>query len=84
MIPVKVAKLFFPKEVKDMLDKLKGSRTLLLLVIANLPEAAAAIAKIIQGSNEELATNVIKAVTGFVSILTVLVRFIPDGSAPAR
>lgn len=67
-----------------MLQALKGSRTLILLVIANLPDAAAAIAKIIQGSNEELATNIIKAVTGFVSILTVLVRLIPSDAPPAK
>jgi hypothetical protein len=61
-----------------MLNALKGSRTLILLVIANLPDAAVAIGRIIQGSNEELATNIVKAVTGFVSILTVLVRLIPE------
>lgn len=61
-----------------MLNALKGSRTLIMLVIANLPDAAVAIGRIIQGSNEELATNIVKAVTGFVSILTVLVRLIPE------
>lgn len=67
-----------------MLNALKGSRTLILLVIANLPEAAESIGKIIAGSNEELAANIVKAVTGFVSILTVLVRLIPETQAKAE
>jgi len=62
-----------------MFDRLKGSRTLILLVIANLPDAAASLARVLSGlGNETLATDLVKVVTGFVSILTVAVRLIPE------
>jgi len=62
-----------------MFDRLKGSRTLILLVIANLPDAAASLARVLSGlGNENLATDLVKIVTGFVSILTVAVRLIPE------
>lgn len=63
-----------------MLERLKGSRTLILLVIANLPDAAVALARVLSGlGNESLAADLVKVVTGFVSILTVAVRLIPEG-----
>jgi hypothetical protein len=72
-------RLVLPKEIKEMLDRLKGSRTLILLVIANLPDAAASLARVFSGlGNENLATDLVKVVTGFVSILTVAVRLIPE------
>lgn len=62
-----------------MLERLKGSRTLILLVIANLPDAAASLVRVLSGLGQDsLATDVTKVVTGFVSILTVAVRLLPD------
>ena len=62
-----------------MLEALKGHKTLLLLVIANLPEAIHAISNIISGAgNASLAENVTKGAAGFLAILTWASRLIPD------
>ena len=78
MIPDRLIKLFLPPEVKDMLSKLKGSRTLLLLVIGNLPSVFQAAANLLNGTgHEDIATSALKIGTGLLSVLTVLSRFIP-------
>ena len=82
MIPPKLIRLFLPKEVKDMLDKLKGSRTLLLLVIANLPDATQSLVKIVSGVwGDTIADDLTQVVAGFIAVLTVLVRLIPEPPA---
>lgn len=61
-----------------MFDALRGSRTLILLVIANLPDAMQSLVKIASGLwGDSVADDITKVVTGFVSILTVVARFIP-------
>ena len=62
-----------------MLKSLTGSRTLILLVITNLPDAAMSLGKIVAGVwGDSVADDVIKVVTGIVAIFTVLVRLVPE------
>jgi hypothetical protein len=78
-VPAKLIRAFLPREVKEMLNVLKGSRTLLLLVIANLPDAAESLSRIIMGVwGQSVADDVVKVVTGIVAIFTVLVRLLPE------
>jgi len=66
-----------------MLQALSGSRTLIMLVIANLPDAAQSLAKIVSGVwGDSVADDVIKVVTGIVAIFTVLIRLVPEPPAP--
>jgi hypothetical protein len=77
--------LFAPKELKEMLNKLKGSRTLIkgsrtliLLVIANLPGVADAVGNVLSGVGQgDLAANVVKIVAGLGAVLTVIARVLP-------
>ena len=67
-----------------MLNSLRGSRTLILLVIANLPDVAMSISRIVSGIwGENVAADMLKIVTGIVSVFTVLVRLVPQDPAPA-
>lgn len=68
-----------------MLNKLKGSRTLILLVIANLPGAVEAINNVLTGVGQvDLATNIAKGVAGLLSVITVLARLIPEPEAEKK
>lgn len=79
MIPGSIVRAFLPKEAKDMLNALKGHKTLLLLVIANLPEAIHAVSNIASGvGNASLAENLTKATAGLLAVLTWASRLIPD------
>ena len=62
-----------------MLDSLRGSRTLLLLVIGNLPGVIEAVGNVLTGSGHAgSAENLTKIATGILSVLTVFARIIPE------
>jgi len=62
-----------------MLNALRGSRTLLLLVIGNLPGVFEAVGNVLTGSGHAAsAENLTKIATGLLSVLTVVARLIPE------
>lgn len=62
-----------------MLDSLRGSRTILLLVIGNLPGVIEAVGNVLSGSGHGAsAENLTKIATGLLSVLTVIARIIPE------
>ena len=62
-----------------MLNSLKGSRTLLLLVIGNLPGVLEAVGNVLTGTGHAgTAENLTKIATGILSVLTVVARIIPS------
>lgn len=62
-----------------MLDSLRGSRTLLLLVIGNLPSVLEAVGNVLTGTGHaSAAENLTKIATGILSVLTVVARIIPE------
>jgi len=84
-IPTFILKKFLPKEFKEMLESLRGSRTLILLVISNLPNVIESIANILSGSGyDSLAVSLTKIVTGLLAVLTVIARLIPVEDPPAK
>lgn len=61
-----------------MLNSLKGSRTLILLVIGNLPSVVEAVGNVLSGTGHgATAENLTKIATGLLSVLTVAARIIP-------
>ena len=63
-----------------MLNKLRGSRTLLLLVIGNLPGVVDALQNVLNGVGKaSAAEDITKIVTGLLAVLTVIARIIPEG-----
>lgn len=68
-----------------MLNALRGSRTLILLVIANLPDTFAAMSNIIVGVwGQSAADEVVKILTGIIAMFTVMVRLIPEDKKDAQ
>jgi len=79
MLPASLIRAFLPKETKEMLNALRGSRTLLLLVIGNLPSVLEAVSNVLSGSGHaSAAENITKIATGVLSVLTVVARIIPE------
>lgn len=74
--------IFAPKEIKQAMSLLKGKRTLLGLLITQIPEVWNALAPILGGvgmsSEVEAGT---KIVGGIVALLGFLLKFAPEDKA---
>jgi len=82
MDPAKLAyKLFAPKEVKDAMNLLKGKRTLLGLLITQIPETWNALAPILGGMGMTHEADAgFKIVGAIVAILGFALKFAPEDS----
>lgn len=81
-IPARVIKAFLPKEVRDAMNLLKGKRTLLGLLITQIPETWNAIAPLLNGfgmsSEAEAGFKVVGAI---VAVLGFMLKFSTDPPA---
>lgn len=77
---VKVAvKIFAPKEVKEAMNLLKGKRTLLGLLITQIPEIWNALAPLLGGLGMDSYVEAgIKVVGAIVAVLGFLLKFSTD------
>ena len=79
MIPARLIKVFLPKEAKNAMNMLKGKRTLLGLLITQVPEIWNALAPLLGGlgmsSEVEAGT---KIVGGVIALLGFVMKFSTD------
>lgn len=79
MIPAGLIKAFLPKELKEAMNMLKGKRTLLGLLITQIPETYNALAPILNGVGMTHEAEVgFKLVGAAVAILGFLLKFSTD------
>lgn len=79
MIPVRLIKLFLPREAKEAMNLLKGKRTLLGLLITQVPETWNALAPILNGVGMSHEAEVgFKVVGAVVAVLGFLLKFSSD------
>ena len=77
MLPVRIVRAMLPKEAKEMLNMLKGKKTLLGLILINVQPVIEAVANIMSaaGGNSE---DFVKVAGGIIALLGYAAKFIPD------
>ena len=78
-IPAKIIKAFLPKEAREAMNLLKGKRTLLGLLITQIPETWNALAPLLGGlgMGDHVEAG-FKIVGGIVAVLGFLLKFSTD------
>lgn len=79
MIPAPLIKLFLPKELKSAMNILKGKRTLLGLLITQVPAVWDALAPLLNGVGMSHEADAgFKIVGAVVAVLGFLLKFSSD------
>jgi len=78
-VPARIARLFIPKEIKEMLEALKGKKTLLGILIVELTPLANDLAHMLGalGLTHE-AELVIRVTGGVIAVLGFILKFVPE------